>query len=59
MEVAVSGAWTYAFLAMRVTFRGPVPPEHPMFSGQVSFVFRNELPDDEAEQDEHEPEDDQ
>lgn len=55
----MSGAWTYAFLAMRVTFRGPVPPEHPMFSGQVSFVFRNELPDDEAEQDEHEPEDDQ
>jgi hypothetical protein len=28
----------------------PVPPDHPMFSGGVSFVFRHELDEDEGEQ---------
>jgi hypothetical protein len=37
----------------------PVPPDHPMFSIGPSFVFLGELPEDEPEQDEHEPEDDQ
>jgi hypothetical protein len=32
----------------------PVPPEHPLFSGQVFFVFQHELPEDEPEQDESE-----
>jgi len=32
----------------------PVPPDHPMFSGGVSFVFQHELPEDEPEQDEFE-----
>jgi hypothetical protein len=27
----------------------PVPPDHPMFHGGVSFVFCHELPQDEAE----------
>jgi hypothetical protein len=29
----------------------PVPPDHPMFHGQVFFVFPHELPEDEPEQD--------
>jgi hypothetical protein len=24
----------------------PVPPDHPMFHGGVSFVFRHDLPED-------------
>jgi hypothetical protein len=24
----------------------PVPPDHPMFSGQVFFAFENELPEE-------------
>jgi hypothetical protein len=31
-------------------FRGPVPPDHPLFSSGVSFVFCSELPEDEDEQ---------
>ena len=31
-----------------------LPPDHPIFSGGVSFVFRSDLP---AEQDESEDED--
>jgi hypothetical protein len=57
LGVAASGAWTYA-CGVPSEFK-PVPPDHPMFSGQVSFVFQHELPEDEPEQDEHEPEDDQ
>lgn len=38
-------------LAMEVTFRGPVPPEHPLFSGGVGFVVRSDPPEDEHEQD--------
>jgi len=37
---------------MRVTFRGQVPPDHPLFRGGVGFVFRSDLP--ESEQDESE-----
>jgi hypothetical protein len=29
---------------MPVTFTGPVPPDHPMFSMGISFVFGSELP---------------
>jgi hypothetical protein len=29
---------------MRITFRGPLPPDHPIFHGGVSFVFRSYLP---------------
>jgi hypothetical protein len=38
---------------MPVTFK-PLPPDHLLFSGDVSFVFRHELPEDETEQDESE-----
>ena len=36
----------------------PVPPDHPMFNGQVFFAFQNELPEDEPEQDESEDDED-
>ncbi len=35
---------------------GEVPPDHPLFTGGVSFVFKDELPD-EPEADEHESDD--
>jgi hypothetical protein len=40
---------------MPIIFRGPLPPDHPIFNGGVSFVFRAELPledDDEDDEDE-------
>jgi hypothetical protein len=33
----------------------PLPPDHPLFTRGVSFVFQNELPEGETEQDESEP----
>jgi hypothetical protein len=41
---------------MPATFTGPVPPEHPMFNGQVFFAFQNELPEDEVDEAEAEDE---
>lgn len=29
---------------------GQVPPDHPMFHGGVSFVFRDELPEDDVDE---------
>jgi hypothetical protein len=39
---------------MRVTFRGPLPPDHPIFHGGAGFVFRNDLPEEPEHQDESE-----
>jgi hypothetical protein len=45
---------------MKVTFRGPVPPDHPMITRGVGFVFRSPLPPEpEAERDESEHDDDE
>jgi hypothetical protein len=41
------------------TFK-PLPPEHPIFHGGVSFVFRSEVPQpEEAPEDEHDSKDDE
>jgi hypothetical protein len=37
-----------------VKFRGPLPPDHPIFTIGSSFVFRSELPHEDEERDGHE-----
>jgi hypothetical protein len=39
---------------MRIIEMGEVPPDHPMFTQGVSFVFRSELPEEHDDEDDAE-----
>jgi len=44
---------------MSFTFRGPVPPNHPMLTIGPSIVLRDELPEREPESESEQPEEDE